>query len=241
MGLEALIFDVDGTLAETEEAHRQAFNDAFRAAGLDWHWDPDLYLRLLAVAGSRERIRHYIRTLQTRWLEAPDLDDMIEAVHTDKTRRYAERVAAGEVTLRPGVERLLEEARAGGLRLAIATSTSLQNVFALLDATLGPEGRNLFEVIGASEQAAAKKPSPDIYRWVLQRLALSPSACLAIEDSANGLRAAMAAKIATIIVRSAYTPSNDFSGAVRVVNDLERDPMDLEQLRFWYSTASGVS
>lgn len=233
MALEALIFDVDGTLAETEEAHRRAFNDAFQAAGLDWHWNPDLYLHLLAVAGSRERIRHYVRTTHPQRCDDPHLDELIAAVHADKTRRYAERVAAGEVRLRPGVRRVLDEAQAAGLRLAIATSTGLQNVLALLDATLGPGGRARFEVIGAGEQTAAKKPAPDIYRWVLQQLALPPGACLAIEDSGNGLRAAMTAGIATVITKSTYSQHDDFSGAAMVIDGVGSGQIDVARLKRW--------
>ena len=234
---QALIFDVDGTLAETEEAHRHAFNDAFRAAGVAWHWDADLYLKLLAVAGGRERIRHYLATLQPEFLADPGLDALIATLHADKTRRYSERVAAGEVALRPGVRRLLDEAHAAGLRLAIATTTGMSNVLALLDVTLGAGGRERFEVIGAGEQAAAKKPAPDVYRWVLEHLDLPPSACLTIEDSSNGLRAALGAGIPTVITRSRYTQDDVVAGAVAVVDDLEADRVDVKRLRRWHAEA----
>lgn len=237
MTLQALIFDVDGTLAETEEAHRHAFNDAFQAAGFAWYWDPSLYLRLLAVAGGRERIRHYLAMLQPEFLADPDLDALIATLHADKTRRYAERVAAGEVALRPGVRRLLDEAQSAGLRLAIATTTGMSNVLALLDVTLGTGGRERFEAIGAGEQATAKKPAPDVYRWVLEQLDLPPSACLAIEDSSNGLRAALGAGIPTVITRSRYTQDDGVAGAVAVVDDLEADRVDVERLRCWHAEA----
>lgn len=232
--LQALIFDVDGTLAETEEAHRCAFNDAFATAGLPWNWEPPLYLELLAVAGGRERIRHYIETLQPQFLRHPDLDERIAAVHADKTRRYAERVVAGEVALRPGVRRLLDEAQGAGMRLAIATTTGMNNVLALLDAALGPGGRAYFEVIGAGEQAAAKKPAPDVYRWVLDQLDIPAGNCLAIEDSSNGLRSALSAGIPTVITRSLYTQGDSFEGAVAVIEDLDRDRVDLGQLIRWH-------
>lgn len=217
--LRALLFDVDGTLADTEEAHRHAFNAAFAAAGLDWSWDRELYRRLLAVAGGRERIRHYVASAHSELLSRPDLDGRIAALHADKTRRYGEMMAAGEVRLRPGVARLLAEARDAGLRLAIATTTSRENVDALLAATLGPEAVGWFEAIGAGEDVPAKKPAPDIYRWVLARLRLPAQSCLAIEDSVNGLRAA-AAGVAVVIAPGFYTANEDFTGAVAVVSDL---------------------
>ncbi|GAB4355094.1 MAG: HAD family hydrolase [Gammaproteobacteria bacterium] len=218
-GLHALIFDVDGTLAETEEIHRLAFNAAFEARGLDWHWDPPLYKVLLSVTGGKERIRFYIDRYQPRGGEALD-EPAVAQLHADKTRRYGEMVAAGDVCLRPGVEALMCEAKAADLRLAIATTTSLGNVAALLNATLGDEAMGWFDVIGAGEHAERKKPAPDIYRWVLAKLQCDPSQALAIEDSENGLRAARGAGITTLITPSRYTEDDDFSGAARVVPNL---------------------
>lgn len=218
--LQALLFDVDGTLADTEEAHRKAFNATFGAAGLDWHWDPPLYRQLLAVAGGRERIRHYIATRRPELLADQDLDARIAALHAGKTRRYAETVAAGAVHLRVGAARLLREAQAVGLRLAIATTTSRANVDVLLQVTLGADSVGWFEVIGAGADVPAKKPAADIYQWVLERLGLDACACLAIEDSASGLRSALGAGVAAVITPSAYTVGQDFGAAVAVVSDL---------------------
>ena len=218
--LQALLFDVDGTLAETEEAHRRAFNASFKAVGLDWHWDPTLYAQLLAVAGGRERIGHYVATRRPELLTETDLDRRIVALHADKTRRYAEMVAAGAVHLRKGVARLLSEVRAAGLRLAITTTTSRANVDVLLQVSLGAGSVGWFEVIGAGADVSAKKPAADIYQWVLERLGLEADACLAIEDSESGLHAALGAGVATVITPSAYTVGQDFSAAVAVVSDL---------------------
>ena len=217
--LQALIFDVDGTLAETEEAHRQAFNDTFKAHGLDWQWDRSLYKALLSVTGGRERMRHYIDHYRPG--TGADLsNDEIAALHADKTRRYGAIVAAGAISLRPGVARLLREARETGLRLAIATTTSMTNVTTLLASTLGNEAETWFDVTGAAEQASSKKPAPDVYHWVLERLGLPVSACLAIEDSYNGLQAASTAGLTTLITPSLYTRDEDFSVAASIVPDL---------------------
>ncbi|MBF0307498.1 MAG: HAD-IA family hydrolase, partial [Alphaproteobacteria bacterium] len=188
--LKALIFDVDGTLAETEEAHRRAFNDTFRDEGLRWYWDQRLYGELLKVAGGKERIHHFIDRFHPALLSEPDLVERIARLHRAKTDRYLSLIASGEVPLRPGVRTLIDEARAAGRALAIATTTSRPNVAGLLDATIGREAITWFAAIGAGEDAGAKKPAPEIYRLVLERLGLTGADCLAFEDSANGLRSA---------------------------------------------------
>ncbi len=215
MPLEALIFDVDGTLAETEEWHRQAFNEAFADAGLDWHWDQALYAKLLEVTGGKERMRHYAET------HGRAIDDAaIARLHAAKTTRYVASVEGGAMSLRPGVARVLHEAHAAGLRLAIATTTSLENVTALLRTTLGPNGAGLFECIGAGDMVPAKKPAPDIYRLVLDRLRLAPGCCIAFEDTPNGLHAAQGAGIPTVITTSLYGGTTGFADALMVVDGL---------------------
>lgn len=211
MPLEALIFDVDGTLAETEETHRRALNETFAAFDLPWLWDPPTYRRLLRVMGGKERLLHFISH------DRPERAEMalarLDDLHAAKNIRYAALVRAGAVQLRPGVERLIREAGAGGVRLAIATTTSLANVEALLTATLGAGGPALFETIAAGDDAAAKKPAPDIFRIALQRLALAPDKAVALEDTVYGLAAAKAAGLATIVTPSVYSDDQDFSAA----------------------------
>jgi HAD superfamily hydrolase (TIGR01509 family) len=216
--LSALIFDVDGTLAETEELHRLAFNAAFAAAGLPWDWDTDLYARLLEVTGGKERIAHYVGLAGGPRLAR----DTIATLHAEKTARYTELVAQGGLALRPGVARLLAEARAGGVRLAIATTTSRPNVDALLRATLGADP---FDVIAAGDEVAAKKPAPDIYRLALERLGLPPTRCIAIEDTSNGLLSAQGAGLPCVMTTSLYGGHGPFPGALAVVTQLG-DPGD---------------
>jgi HAD superfamily hydrolase (TIGR01509 family) len=219
--LKAIIFDVDGTLAETErDAHLPAFNESFAAHGLDWHWSEALYGELLSVTGGKERMSYYLRQYRPQQALPPDIDDMIARLHADKTRRYTDLVAAGRTPLRPGVQRLLEEARAAGIRLAIATTTSISNVEALLKYSLHADALSWFEVLGAGDIVPAKKPAPDIYTYVLQQLQLPPEACLAIEDSANGVRSACAAGLKVVVTVSEYTRHDDFSGATLVVDNL---------------------
>ncbi|KAI93362.1 CbbY [Rhodomicrobium udaipurense JA643] len=219
--LKALIFDVDGTLAETEEGHRLAFNRAFADAGLDWAWPPALYAELLAVTGGKERIAHYIARHRPDFTPptGQPLPEFIAVLHAAKTKHYAALLAGGGIPLRPGVARLLREAKDAGVRLAIATTTSPENVTALFDATM-PEALGWFEVIGAGDAVPRKKPAPDIYLYVLAALRLPPADCLAIEDSAPGTHAARDAGLQVIATLNDYTASHDFDGAMLLLNHL---------------------
>ncbi len=218
--LEALIFDVDGTLAETErDGHRVAFNRAFADAGLDWVWTDALYGELLYVTGGKERILYYLDRYRPDFPRPQDLSAFIASLHAAKTKHFVELVGEGRIPLRPGVKRLLSEARRSGLRLAIATTTTPENVTALLQSTL-PAGLSWFEVIGAGDVVPAKKPAPDIYNYVLGELNLGPERCLAFEDSAPGLRSAQAAGLKTLVTLNDYTAGQDFSGAALVVDGL---------------------
>lgn len=215
--LQALIFDVDGTLADTErDGHRLAFNQAFAEQGLTWEWSVATYGELLAVTGGKERIRHYMQAYLQRSDADSDGGTFIKTLHQRKTEHYLALLQAGRIPLRPGVAALLDEAEAAGLTLAIATTTTPENVTYLLKATLGEHGPERFAVIAAGDVVPAKKPAPDIYHYALERLGLAPQACVAIEDSANGVRAARAAGLATVVVTNDYTRAQDFSGALAV-------------------------
>ncbi|HID81602.1 MAG TPA: HAD family hydrolase [Chromatiales bacterium] len=220
MTLKAIIFDVDGTLAETEEIHRKAFNRALSDAGLDWCWSRERYRELLAISGGKERIRLYIEEEHPDFLTRENLADWIARLHQDKTKIYADMIAAGEIELRPGVERLIREARQAGLKLAIATTTSTANIIALFDATLGREALDWFDAIGAAEQAPNKKPDSSVYLWVLEKLALPGSDCVAIEDTRNGVLAATGAGVPVLVTQSFYSEGEDFTGALAVLSDL---------------------
>lgn len=217
----AIIFDVDGTLSETEETHRKAFNRAFEHAGLSWHWDQDLYRELLAVTGGKERIRYYIDDFGGKGAPEDDLDAFIPALHAEKTKAYTDMVTGGEVELRPGIRKLIAEAKRLGYRLAIATTTTPANVDALLAATFGDEGHDLFEAICAGDSVPNKKPAPDVYLLALEQLGLPAEDCVAVEDSRNGLLSSVAAGIATIVTPGIYTHDHDFSEAALVIDDLE--------------------
>ncbi|EPX79539.1 HAD-IA family hydrolase [Salipiger mucosus] len=214
MTLRALIFDVDGTLAETEEAHRRAFNESFAAHGLGWHWDRPAYARLLRTTGGKERIRAFMA-------ETGQQGPGVSALHADKTRRFAAILDAGGLDLRPGVAELVAGARAAGLAVAVATTTSRPNVEALCRCCWGRPAVAVFDVIAAGDEVARKKPAGDVYTLALARLRLQPGQALALEDSRNGVLSARAAGLAVLVTPSAYTGGEDFDGAT-VIPTLER-------------------
>ncbi|MEZ5543074.1 MAG: HAD family hydrolase [Pseudomonadota bacterium] len=218
--LQAVLLDVDGTLADTEEVHRLAFNAAFAEAGLDWVWDRALYHDLLAVTGGKERIRYYLSRERPDYTLPTDADAFIADLHRRKTVHYIEALAGGRVPLRPGVERLLRDIRGAGLRLAIVTTTTPDNITALLEHSFSEAAHDWFEVIAAGGVVPSKKPAPDIYDYALAKLGLPPQACIAIEDSLNGLRSARAAGVVTLVTVNPYTAHQDFTGAALVLDHL---------------------
>ncbi len=219
--LQALIFDVDGTLADTErDGHRVAFNMAFAESGLDWEWSEELYGELLAVTGGKERIRYYLDNFRTD-IELPGDDAAyIAELHKTKTKHYTQLLEKGAIPLRTGVRRLLDEVRQAGLRLAIATTTTPVNVEALLTHTLGAESMDWFEVIAAGDIVPAKKPAPDIYDYALEQMGLAAEECLAFEDSLNGILSSAGANLKTIVTVNGYTKQDDFSKASLVLDNL---------------------
>ncbi len=221
MALEALIFDCDGTLAETEEAHREAFNRVFAENDLDWHWSVQTYGELLKITGGKERMRHYVRHYNpSKGQYYIENDHLIPEIHVRKTAIYMDLVRTGEVPLRPGVERLIREAKAEGMRLAIATTTNIEPLTALFEGTLGKEALGWFESVAAGDMVATKKPAPDVYERVLSELKLEGPQCLAFEDTTNGILSARAAHIPVLVTVSEYSAGQDFSGALAVLDNL---------------------
>lgn len=246
--LRALIFDVDGTLADTEDAHRQAFNAAFEEAGLDWYWSEELYARLLQVAGGKERIACHWKTCNPGVELTGRIRESLDTVHAIKTRHYESRVGGGKLPMRPGMKRLIDEAYAAGMPMAIASTTTPINIDALLRTPLGQNWRKYFVAVYDAGVVPRKKPAPDVYFAVLAALGVPAADCLAFEDSENGLRAAAAAGIPTLITPTAYTAMQSFEGALLVLPHLgdpdkpmaQRLPgtdqrwVDLAALRRWH-------
>jgi len=219
--LKALIFDVDGTLTDNEcDGHRVAFNLAFREAGLDWNWDVPTYLHLLEVFGGKERIRYYIEEYLDGFEPPGDMDEFVRRLHQLKTKHYLALLESGALPLRPGVARLVKEAKAAGLKLAIASTTTLDNALLLIRVAFGERGLDWFDVIACGDIVPHKKPAPDIYLYALDKLGLGAEECLVIEDTEAGLASAAAAGLATVITVNDATRGQDFSGAAIVLDHL---------------------
>ena len=219
MELKALIFDVDGTLAETEEAHRAAFNAVFARHGLGWNWSMHDYRGLLKTTGGKERMRAHQASLPPAARRLSD--DEIAALHKEKTAIYGEILAKGKLALRPGVNALISAGRAAGLKIAVATTTNLPNVEALSQCCWGCAAGEIFDVVAAGDQVKAKKPAPDVFELALERLGLAPEQCIAFEDSLNGVHSAKGAGLRVVVTPSVYTDDQDFSMVELVVPSLE--------------------
>jgi HAD superfamily hydrolase (TIGR01509 family) len=217
---EALIFDVDGTLADTEELHRRAFNLAFGACRLDWNWDAALYGELLCVTGGKERIASFIDRLPLSPVERKELEGLIPDLHRTKTRLYRELIGLGQVKARTGVRRLLTEAREAGIRVAIASTTSPENIEPLIAAALGQYTMTWFDTIATGDVVTNKKPAPDIYNVALQTLQVCAAQAIAVEDSAIGVRSAKAAGLFTVATPSIWTRTQDFTAADLLLGSL---------------------
>ncbi|MBW8619179.1 MAG: HAD-IA family hydrolase [Hyphomicrobiales bacterium] len=214
MPLHALIFDVDGTLAETEELHREAFNQTFNEFDLAWHWNQERYHTLLKITGGKERMLAHAASLGI-----DDFDPL--PLHKRKTTLYNEMLAQGAISLRPGVEALIRKAKEKDLRLAIATTTSRENVETLIRVTLGGDPHHWFEAISTGEDVAIKKPDPEVYQVALSRLELTARDAIAFEDTKNGVLAARGAGLDVIVTPSLYSAGEDFSGALAIIETLE--------------------
>ena len=217
---QALIFDVDGTLAETEELHREAFNRAFAAEGLPYRWDQTLYRSLLLVTGGRQRIEFFFA--QSTDLTADQIAELAPRLHRAKNGHYAEVMAESPIELRPGVADLLRQARATPLKLAIATTTSRVNLEGLARRFPGELDLDGFDVVVCGEDVTALKPDPEVYRTALQRLGLPAGRCLAFEDTRNGVESAVGAGLRVVVTPSLYSTGQDFSAATAVLEDLTR-------------------
>ncbi|MGV8966460.1 MAG: HAD-IA family hydrolase [Cellulomonas sp.] len=224
----ALIFDCDGVLADTErDGHLPAFNETFAEVGIGVRWSDEDYARYVKIGGGKERMASLLTpefvAREGLPRDAEGQKSMIAVWHRLKTARYTAKVAAGELPARPGIARLVEEAAAAGWLLAVASTSAEPSVRAVLEHTVGSERAAEFSVF-AGDAAAKKKPAPDIYLLALRGLGVAAQDAIVIEDSANGLSAALAAGLATVITVSTYTAEEDFTGAALVVSSLGQAP-----------------
>jgi HAD superfamily hydrolase (TIGR01509 family) len=231
--MKALIFDCDGVLVDTErDGHRVAFNQAFQHAGVDANWDVEYYGKLLKVAGGKERIRHHFETRGWPSGAENDPDAFVARLHKSKTEIFMEIIATGKLPLRPGIVRIVDEAITAGVRLGVCTTSNPNSVSGVLD-LMGPQRKAQFEFVLAGDVVSRKKPDPEIYEMAKSELGLPAADCLVIEDSRNGMLAALGADLACLITTSTYTREEDFSGAALVIAELGDPPathLRLEEL-----------
>ena len=221
--LEAVLWDVDGTLAETErDGHLPAFNQAFEDEGLPWRWDDARYARLLEVTGGRERLLRDFADRPDAPTAAAEREELARRLHRRKNAVYAEIVASGRIPLRPGVLALMDECASRGMAMAITTTTTRASVEALLRRHLGPHWQQRFATLVCAEDVERKKPDPAVFRLAIDRLGLAPASAVAIEDSPNGVIAAHAAACPVIVTRSVYFDGQPVSGALAVGPGLDR-------------------
>lgn len=246
--LKSILWDVDGTLAETErDGHLKAFNQAFEALGVPWRWSEQHYGELLSVAGGRERLLH---DMQDR-TEAPRTPEqrrtLADQVHRLKNTLYADIVSRGDLPLRDGVRELLDECAQAGLSMSIVTTTSRPNVDALLRTHMGKDWESRFTAVITAREAPNKKPDPQAYLLALQALQVRPNEAVAMEDAPAGVAAARAAGVPVIVTRSHYFPHPAPPGTLAEGASLGRSEgwhpaarpaatrISLDQIRFWHA------
>ncbi len=255
--LEAVLWDVDGTIAETErDGHRVAFNQAFEACGLRWRWDEARYGELLRVTGGRERLLHDMHTRADAPVLSGERDALARVVHAKKNTLYADIVDTGLIPLREGVASLMAQCRAHGVRMGIATTTSRANVDALFRRHLGAQWARQFAAIVCGEDVQRKKPDPGVYMQALHLLGVGPLEAIAIEDSPGGVAAARAAGIPVIVTRSAYFERSTVEGALAIGPGLhtrcgwqpalrasagDHQPVGLDDIEAWRAEMDTVS
>ena len=213
--IKACIFDVDGTIAETEGIHLQAFNEAFKEFKIAWNWSKPTYKALLEIAGSENRIRYFNSKTKSNFS-----NDLIRELVKQKTKIYQEKLLSKSFYVRPGVLELVDALKKSKIKIGVATSTSMDNAMKLFSLIWGNEAQNLFSVISTPKLNVNNKPAPDLYNITLQDLKVRRENVVAIEDSKIGLKSAKAASISTILAPSEFTRGDNFSDADLIVENL---------------------
>ncbi len=219
MGLQAIIFDVDGTVAETADLHRAGFNRAFQEQGLSWHWDREIYAQLAPVEFSLPKLRLFSVATRRSGGQVPSHEDLAR-IAARKAHIFCDLVREGAARLRPGVARLMQEAQHEGLLLGAVSTSTRAETQALLSATLGFHGLGWFTCLKTAENAQVPSAERSLYQAVLDDLGLKGRQAMAIDDSGHGATAASRCGLPVLATPSMYTASNRFATAALTVSDL---------------------
>lgn len=229
--LQAVVFDMDGVIAETEgEGHRIAFNETFKKEGIKAEWDHETYGELLKISGGKERMRHFFLGKGLLPVADDDMDEYISDLHRKKTSLFQDLIKSGRIHPRPGVRDLAQSIINSGTYLALATTSNEKAAHTLLTSLLGKQLHNEFDLIVAGDMVSKKKPDPEIYTLVAERLDVEPKLSFVIEDTQNGLQAGLGAGFNVCVTTSSYTKTEDFTGATFIVDDLLTGHITVEKL-----------
>ena len=231
MLLSAVLFDVDGTISETEELHRKSFNESFKEFNLDWFWDEAIYKELINIGSGVERIEYYIKRAWPEMMEYKNLAKYINSIHKVKNEIFEDYIVESEIKPRPGVIRLINELKENKIRIAIVSSTSESNLLKLFKEGLNIDPLTTFDLIAHGDCTKNKRPSPEIYEWILEKLRLPPQSCIAIEDSLRGLESAKNAELNILATPSIFTKEEDFSNAKLVISNLGEPDAPFETIK----------
>ena len=231
MLLSAVLFDVDGTIAETEDLHRISFNEAFKEFNLDWYWDEPIYKELINIGSGEKRIEYYIKRAWPEMLDYKNLSKYIDSIHKVKNEIFEDFILESEIEMRPGVMRLINELKEKNIRMAIVSSTSENNLITLFERGLGVDPKSTFDLIAHGDCTKNKRPSPEIYEWILERLRLPSQSCIAIEDSLRGVESAKNSNVNVLVTPSIFTKDENFSDTKLVVSDLGEQDKPFEIIK----------
>ena len=217
--IKAVFFDQDGVIIDTErDGHRVSFNMTFKEFGFTDEWDVAYYHELLQVGGGKERMKHHWKTKGfSKPLTEEEIDDLVKEMHKRKTALFVELIETGKLPLRPGIHRFMKEAMEAGLKLAVTTTSNEQAAKAVTETVLSDIK---FDLIIAGDMVSKKKPDPEIYNMALAKLGLNKDEAFVVEDSKNGLAAAKAAGLKTIVTTNYYTEQEDVSAGDVIVSCL---------------------
>jgi HAD superfamily hydrolase (TIGR01509 family) len=218
--MSAILFGSISTVADTSELQRQAFNQAFEAHGLGWQWDRDQYRALLAKSGGQGRIAEY----------AESQGDTVDAaaIHRTKSAIFQDSLATAALTPRAGVVDTIKGAKSQGWKVGLVTTTSSENIAALLNALSPDVSTSDFDVIVNASDVDRPKPDKAAYDFAVTSLHEAPSDCIAIEDNVEGVEAALAEGVACVAFPNENTADHEFAAAAERVDHL--DVAELQQL-----------